>query len=152
MVCFIRARQSLRHGCNQTICVPFYLLIVRAASQPWGNGELYEEKRQALSRSSCSPARQHLLNHHLHLACHPSPHTSCSTRGRKKKTPNKITFLMQLMRPLLRQNLPLWFPGSGRRTGTICASFTITCTLCSKQITPNDSGPYERRKEAHGQN
>lgn len=29
----------------------------------------------------------------------------------------------------------------------MCASFTITCTLCWKQITPNDAGPEERNKK-----
>lgn len=39
-----------------------------------------------------------------------------------------------------------------QQTVTICASFAITCALSSKQMTPNDCGPYEGHKKAHEQN
>lgn len=57
---------------------------------------------------------------------------------------------MHLMRPLLSENFLSEI--QEENAVTICASFAITCALSSKQMTLNDSSPYEGHKEAHEQN
>lgn len=124
------------NGCNKTMLVfRFYLLIVHAASNRRGRGAARGEA-----------AGQILLLSNQTLSSPPSSlpsissHTMFSQRGEKIK-------LMHLMRPLLSVN---FLSDSGN---TMCIVLpAITCALSSKQMTLNNSSPYEGHEEAHEQN
>lgn len=129
---------------QNNVSVPFYMLIVHAASSRgervaiWGGaaGALADSAATQPDTSISSPP--------------PSPpyislHILFSLREKKK-------IKGAWWGPLLSENFPSDLLDLGGKCCTICASFAITGTLSSKQMTLNDSSLYEEHKGAHEQN